>query len=179
MMTTAAYVLYSTTRWQDLEDVGNCFIVPTTSITDINQKPKKSKWQSRKNILETHRNMCTALQQLFERSINHAYRLGVNKNTGMARGEFGNDEPPAILEHLNRLYSAPSLQQLEQALLHLHDPIDCNQPVEVMLHITEQVQMFLMEHPERDLELIDVNLISSAMNKVSKCGGLYTMAIER
>ena len=37
MMTPAAYVLYSTTIWQDPEDVGNYFIVPTTPA----KNPKK------------------------------------------------------------------------------------------------------------------------------------------
>ena len=39
--------------------------------------------------------------------------------------------------------------------------------------------MFLMTHPDGDCELRDVNLISYAMIKLSKCGGLYTKAIER
>ena len=39
--------------------------------------------------------------------------------------------------------------------------------------------MFLMAHPDGDRQLSDVNLISYAMIKLSKCGGLYTKAIER
>ena len=58
-------------------------------------------------------------------------------NTGMARQEFGNDGPPAILEHLKILYGTPILQELDQALLRLHDPMDCNQPAKVMLRTTE------------------------------------------
>ena len=38
--------------------------------------------------------------------------------------------------------------------------------------------MFLMVHPYGDRKLSDVNLISYAMIKLSKCGGLYTKAIE-
>ena len=38
--------------------------------------------------------------------------------------------------------------------------------------------MFLMAHPDGYHELSDVNLITYAMIKLSKCGGLYTKAIE-
>ena len=38
--------------------------------------------------------------------------------------------------------------------------------------------MFLMAHPDGDCELINVNLISYAMIKISKCGGLYIKAVE-
>ena len=54
-------------------------------------------------------------------------------NTGMARWEFINEKPPAILEHLKILYGTPSLQEPAQALLRLHNPMDYNQQVEVML----------------------------------------------
>ena len=98
-------------------------------------------------------------------------------NTGTERRGFGNDEPPAILECLKRLYGTPSLQELYQSLLLLHEPMYCNQPVELMLRTTEEVQMFLMAHTDRDRKLSDINLISYAMIKLSKCGGLYTKAI--
>ena len=81
-------------------------------------------------------------------------------NTGMARRGFDNDEPPAILERLKILYGTPSLQELDQALLRLHEPMDLNQLVEVILRNTEEVQMFLMENPDGDRELKNVNLIS-------------------
>ena len=43
MMTQEVYVLYSTTKWMDPNDVGNYFIVPTTAITDTHQKSKEIK----------------------------------------------------------------------------------------------------------------------------------------
>ena len=101
------------------------------------------------------------------------------KNTGMVRQGICNYKPPAILELLKRLYGTPSLQELDQALLRLHYPMYCNQPVYVMLRTTEEFQMFLMSHPDGDHEISYVNLISYAMIKLSKCGGLYTKAIER
>ena len=100
-------------------------------------------------------------------------------NTGMTRRGFGNNEPPAILKRLNILYGTPSLKELYQAPLCLHDPMDFNQPFEVMLLTIEEVQVFLVAHPDGDRELINVNLISYAMIKLSKCGGLYSKAIER
>ena len=93
-------------------------------------------------------------------------------NTGMARRGFGNYETPAILKRFKRLYVTPSLQELDQDLFRLHEPIYCNQPVEVMLCNTEEVQIFLMAHPCGDRELSDVNLISYGMIELLKCGGL-------
>ena len=123
--------------------------------------------------------MRTTLQQLFEGSIDHAYHSGGMTNKGMARRGFGSDKPPAILELLKRLYGTQSLQELYQAPPRLHDPMYPNQLVEVMLHTTEEVQMFLMANIDGDRKLISVNLISYTRIKLSKCGGLYTKAIER
>ena len=99
-------------------------------------------------------------------------------NTGMARQGFDNDKLPDILKLLKRLYVTPSLQELNQALLRLHETMDRNQPVEVMLRTTDEVQMFFMSHPDGDRKLRNVNIISYAMIKLSKCGGIYTKAIE-
>ena len=53
MMTQADYVLYSTTIWQGQADAGNYFIVPTTAITESDQKPEERKWQARNNLQDT------------------------------------------------------------------------------------------------------------------------------
>ena len=76
--------------------------------------------------------MRTALQKIFERSINPVYNSGGMMNTGMARQGFGNDKPPAILERLKIFYGTPRLKDPDQALLRLHDPLDRNQLVEVI-----------------------------------------------
>ena len=39
--------------------------------------------------------------------------------------------------------------------------------------------MFLVAHQDGYHKLSDVNFISYAMIKISKCGGIYTMAIDR
>ena len=67
-------------------------------------------------------------------------------NTGMARQGLGNDEPPTILECLKRFYGTQRLQELDQYLLLLQDPMDWNQPLQLMLRTTEDFQMFLMAH---------------------------------
>ena len=95
----------------------------------------------------------------------------------MARRWFGNDEPPTILDRLKKLYGTPILQKLDQSLLHLHELMDWNQPVEVMIRTTEEVQIFLMAHPDGYREIINVDLFRYAMIKLSKWGGLYTNAI--
>ena len=95
----------------------------------------------------------------------------------MVRHVFGNKKTPIILERLKILYVTPILQELDQALLRLHNPMYRNQPVEVMTRTTEELKMFLMAHPDGDRELSDVNLISYAMIKLSKCGGIYAKAI--
>ena len=43
MMTQAGYVLYSTTKWKDPVDLGDYFIVPTTTIANTHQKPEERK----------------------------------------------------------------------------------------------------------------------------------------
>ena len=155
------------------------FIVPTTAITETDRKLEERKWQTGKNLPDTYHNMCTALQQLFERAINTAYHSGKMTNTGMARQDLGNEKIPTILERHKRLFGTPSLQELYQAHLCLHNPMYRNQPVEVMLPTNEEVQMFLMEHPYGDCELSAVNIISYNMIKLSKCGGLCTKSIKR
>ena len=97
-------------------------------------------------------------------------------NTGMVRQVFGNDEPPAILELLEKIYVTPILQELYQALFRLHNPMYSNQ--DVMLLITEEFQMLLMEHPYGYHKLRDVNLISYYMIKLTKYDSLYTKVIE-
>ena len=122
--------------------------------------------------------MWNALRHLFVQDIDPAYYSGGMTNTGIARRGFGNNEPPDILKRLNRLYVTSSLQKIDQAFLRLHNPIDHNQPVEVMIRNTKEFQMFPMMHPYRDLKLSDIHVISYVMIKLSKCGGLYTKAVE-
>ena len=178
-MAPAAYALYTRTLWRDPPDVGEYFEIPTIAITDTEQKTAENRWKANKSLRDNFKNVRTALILLFERIIDEAYHSGGTGVAGLARRGFGNDEPPDILSRLKRLYGKPSLQELDQALIRLNDPMDRNQPVKVMLRSMEEIQMFLMAHPDGDREMSDVNLISYGTIKLSKCGGLYTKAMER
>ena len=179
MMAVAAFALYTRTPWRDPDDVGEYFEIPAHAITETEQKTEENKWKAEKDLQDNFENVRTALRLLFERIIDKAYHSGGTGATGLAIRGFGNDEPPEIMARLQRLYGKPSLQELDQALLRLNDPMDRNQPVEVMLRAMEEIQMFLMAHPDGDREMSDVNLISYGAIKLSKCGGLYTKAMER
>ena len=48
-----------------------------------------------------------------------------------------------------------------------------------MLRTTEKLQIFLMAYPDGYCQLRHINIISYAIIKLSKCGGLYTKSIER
>jgi hypothetical protein len=179
MMAPEAFALYSQTGWRDPPDVGEYFQIPSTAITETEQKSEENRWKANKNLRDTFKNIRTALILLFERIIDEAYHSGGTQVAGLGRRGFGNDEPPDIIARLKRLYGKPSLQELDQALLRLNDPMDRNLPVEVMLKSVEEIQMFLMAHPDGDRQMSDVNLISYGTIKLSKCGGLYSKAMER
>ena len=84
--------------------------MPTTAINDTDQKSEERKWQESKNLLDTNRNIHTALIQLFKRAIDLPHHSGGMTNIGMARRGFGNDKPPAIIERFTILYRTPILQ---------------------------------------------------------------------
>ena len=178
MMARATFALYTRTPWRNPPDAGEYFEIPTLAITETEQKTAENRWKANKSLRDNFKNVHTALTLLFERIIDEAYHSGGTGVAGLVRREFGNDEPPDILARLKRLYGKPSLQELDQALLRLNDPMYWNQPVEVMLRLMEATQMFLMAHPDGNREMSDVNLISYGTIKLSKCGGLYTKAME-
>ena len=69
---------------------------------------------------------------------------------GLARRGFGNNKPPIIYARLQQLYGKHTIQDLDQAPLRLNKPMYRNQPAEVMLKGMEEIQMFLMVHPDYD-----------------------------
>ena len=58
------------------------------------------------------------------------------------------------------LYGKPTVQELEGALKRLLNPMERNDPIEVMLRDIEDVQMFLLAHPEGDKEMSEPQLIT-------------------
>ena len=87
---------------------------------------------------------------MFERISDPLYH-----SDGMGRTGFGRDETPAILQRLQKLYGISSLGELYVSLLRLHDPMERNQPVELMIWVNEEVQHLLLSHPEDNMSLPD------------------------
>ena len=86
---------------------------------------------------------------------------------------------PIIISCMNFNYGKPGIGEIKKALLHLNDPMDCDMPIEVMLRSLEEVQMFLLACPVENMELLEVNIIDHALNKLSETGGFYTKALEK
>ena len=84
-----------------------------------------------------------------------------------------------IQSNIQRLYGKPTIQELYQALLGLNNPMERDQPIEVMLKSMEEIQTFLMAHPDGDQELSKVNSIPYGSIKLPKYKGLYSKGIER
>ena len=91
-------------------------------------------------------NVHAAVRNCLERVIDPAYHT--NGAAGIARRGFRNEEPPAKVAHLMKLYGKPSYYELEKALLQLSEPMDRSMPIEVMLKGIEEVQMFLLANEE-------------------------------
>ena len=172
MMAVQAFFLFNAIPWKDPVDVGTFFKVPLTAITDTDQKSEERQWQALKYFRDKFNNVRTAVLTLMKRVIDPAYHL-----ENMDRQGFGKYEPPAILARLQHLYGQPSLGDIDTDILHINNPMDLNQPVDVMLRATEEVQMFLLAHPKAVQELADTNLISYTLIKLNKTGGVYAKSL--
>ena len=157
MLSSAAYALLSTTVWRDSVDFGKLFIFPNTDIIDTKQKTHEIMWQASKYLQDNFNNFQTALKTMSKRIVDLAYH-----SSGMGRTGFGTEEIPAILQQLQTLYRKPSLRYIDAALLRLNDPMDRNQPMEVMIWDIKEVQIFLLSHPEDNMSLPDTALINYA-----------------
>ena len=116
------------------------------------------------------------LTKTFEDVIEPAFHTGIS---GLATRGFGNTKPYDVLSHIHALYGKPSLTELEGALLRLNKPMNRSHPIELMLRVIEEVQIFLLANPEEDRQLSEPNLIGYALIKLYKCGGMYAKALER
>ena len=155
--------------------MGDFFIIPSTAITDTEQRVKEKRWQAMKDLEGSFDAVCSALIQVFERVIDPAYHTGA---TGMCQRGFGYLTPRQILDRLIQMYGQPQLHELKAALKRLHNPMDRNQPTKVMLHSIKEIQMFLLLDKDKDRHLKEVNLISHALIKLLHTG-LYAKANER
>ena len=96
----------------------------------------------------------------------------------MGQQGFGTTTPSQILTRLITLYGKPSLNELEQALLHLNEPMDRFQPLEVMLRGVEEVKLFLLSSPDEHQQLPDALMIRYVLIKLTNTG-LCAKALER
>ena len=176
MMPPEYFRLFSNTVWMNPPDVGESFILDRTLVTETDQKTAFNEWTARATKYETFRAVRTALKDMFERVIDDAFHSSATATNMGLRG-FGNDEPPDILARLQRLYGQPSLQEIEQNLLKLHEGMDRTLPPEVMIRGMEEIQLFLAQDPEGNKELSEATLIQYALIKLSKTG-LYSKTIE-
>jgi hypothetical protein len=176
MLTVEEYALISTTPFVPPTDVGNMYVMPNTAITDRDQQAAKAQWDYYKEIHDSFKNIKTALKKMFERVIDSSFHT--SGNAALMSTGFGTMTPPEIMARLRRLYGKATIQELERQLLILQQPMDRNNPVEMMLRGIEEVQMFLLADAEENQEMTEVQLIKYGLIKLSKTGGLYAKAIE-
>ena len=165
-MQEKAYALLTKTPWIDPADVGMFFTVSVDVIRTF-----------KKEMRDTLLNVKTCLRTNFERCIDKNFHSSASGRMGQ-RG-FGNDQPCNIIKRLMALYGKTTVQELEGTLKRLLNPMEQNDPIKVMLRDIEDVQMFLLAHPEGDKEMSEPQLINYAMIKLSKTGGLYAKGMLR
>ena len=107
------------------------------------------------------------LTKMFEEVIDPIFHYG---SRGLDTKGFGTTPPVDILENLQHLYGKPSYQELDAALLHLNKSMNRMQPAEVILRVIEEVQLLPLANPDKDRTLIETNLISYALIKLTKPG---------
>ena len=71
------------------------------------------------------------------------------------------------------------MSEIETKLNLLNNPMDRNLPIKVMIRDVEDVQQFLLANPEEKMEMTEVQLVTRALIKLSKTGGLYAKANKR
>ena len=161
--------------WTVPRDPGSHFIPSNQALSAARVEAEKSTFDFAKQVADTFDAVKFVLVQIFEDAIDDTYHAGA---TGMGQRGFGHLKPDEILAKLLELYGHPTLEELDAALLRLHDPMDRTEPVEVMLRTIEEVQMFLLADRAEDRGLKQAQLISYALIKLSKTG-LYGKAIEK
>ena len=72
-----------------------------------------------------------------------------------------------ILAHLQAMYGVPGWAELDEKYMRLSEPMNRNDPIEVMLKGIEEVHLFLLASPGEGLQQIEVSLISHALIKLS------------
>ena len=107
-------------------DVGECFEIPPSSITETEQRTEEKRWELQKERSNTFENLLMVLTKTFEDVIDPAFHKG---SCGLATRGFRNTKPYDALAHIHSLYGKPSLMELEGALLHLNEPMNRSHPL--------------------------------------------------
>ena len=98
---------------------------------------------------------------------------------GQSTKGFGTTAPIDILANLQYiLYGKLIYQELDVAMLRLNYPMNRVQTVKVMLRGITEVKIFLLFNPDKDRALTEPNLISYALIKLTKPGGMYAKGIK-
>ena len=177
MLTPEEFALRSILPWTPPEAMGRYFVMPTAAITSGDQEQAKGEYKYKRDLLDTFETINMALKTMFERVIDKAYHT--TGNTGIMGNGFGQLTPFEILQRLRTSYGQATIEEVEAKLNLLQNPMDRNLPIEVMIKDLEDVQRFLLANPEEKMELTEVQLITRALIKLSKTGGLYSRATER
>jgi len=177
MLATEEFALRSILPWTPPEDVGRYFVMPNTAITSGDQEQAKGEYKYKRDLLDSYETINMALKTMFERVIDKAYHT--TGNTGIMGNGFGQLTPFVILQRLRTSYGQATIEEVEAKLNLLQNPMDRTLPIEVMIKDLEDVQRFLLANPEEKMELTEVQLITRALIKLSKTGGLYGRATER
>ena len=115
------------------------------------------------------------ITEMFEKVVEPELHSG---SRGLATKGFGTTPPVDILANLQHLYGKPRYQELDAALLRLKEAINIMRPVEVILRLKGEVQLFFLDNPNEDSALTELNLISYALIKLTKIGGVYAKGID-
>ena len=82
-----------------------------------------------------------------------------------------------MLANLQCLYVKPSFRDIDATLLQLNELMNQIQLVKVIIIVIEEVQLFLLSHPNGKRALTEQNLISYALIKLTKTRGMYSKGI--
>ena len=76
ILSREAFALYSTKEWQEPADVGECFEIPPSSITETEQRTDKKRWELQKEKGDTFENLLMVLTKTFKDVIDPAFHTG-------------------------------------------------------------------------------------------------------
>ena len=176
MRSPAEQALVCNIPWVPPENVGEFFVCPITAITETDQKTAEREWKAKSDRHQTDENVELASILLFERVIPVIYHLG---GTAMGIGGFGTQTAYQIKEALRSRFGTPTDAEMKEALVKMETPMIRDEPIEVVLRMMEEVQLFLLAHPEGGHEMTEVQLIRNVIMKMRDLGGVWTRPLEK